>query len=79
MKQIISKIEKSVVPSKNIKKIKKQIADEAFALVENQISNYPEIVGLEFGGSYAKDTWLSKEADIDILLNLKNQFLMKNL
>jgi tRNA nucleotidyltransferase (CCA-adding enzyme) len=71
MKQIISKIEKSVVPSKNIKKIKKQIADEAFALVENQISNYPEIVGLEFGGSYAKDTWLSKEADIDIFIKFK--------
>lgn len=71
MKQIISKIEKSVVPSKNIKKLKKQIADEAFALVKNQINNYPEIVGLEFGGSYAKDTWLSKEADIDIFIKFK--------
>lgn len=71
MKQIISKIEKSVIPSKNIKKLKKQIADEAFALVENQIRNYPEIVGLEFGGSYAKDTWLSKEADVDIFIKFK--------
>jgi len=71
MKQIISKIEKLVMPPNNIKKLKKQIADEAFGLVENEIRNYPEIVGLEFGGSYAKDTWLSKEADIDIFIKFK--------
>src|SRR3989338_7260655 len=65
MKQIISKIGKSVIPSKNIEKSKKQIADEAFILVENQIKNYPEIVGLEFGGSYAKDTWLSKKVGFE--------------
>ena len=71
MKQIISKIGKSVIPSKNIEKLKKQIADEALILVENQIKNYPEIVGLEFGGSYAKNTWLSQEADIDIFIKFK--------
>jgi len=71
MKQIISKIEKSVIPSKNTIKLKKQIADEAFILVKNQINNYPEIVGLEFGGSYAKDTWLAKEADVDIFIKFK--------
>ena len=71
MKQVISKIGKSVMPSKNIEKSKKQIANEAFTLVENQIRNYPEIVGLEFGGSYAKNTWLSKEADIDIFIKFK--------
>ena len=71
MKQIISKIGKSAIPSKNIEKSKKQIANQAFILVENQIRNYPEIVGLEFGGSYAKDTWLSKEADVDIFIKFK--------
>ena len=71
MKQILSKIRESVILSKNVKKLKKQIADEAYLLVENQIKNYPEITGLEFGGSYAKDTWLSKEADIDIFIKFK--------
>ena len=45
MKQIISKIEKSVIPSINIKKLKKQIADEAFTLVNNKIRNHPIISG----------------------------------
>jgi len=71
MKQQISKIGKSVIPSTIIKKLKKQIADEAYTLVNNQIKNYPEIIGLEFGGSYAKDTWLSEEADIDIFIKFK--------
>ena len=61
------------------KKIKKQIADEAFALVENQIRNYPEIIGLEFGGSYAKDTWLSREADIDIFIKFKTMKFEDNM
>jgi len=71
MKQVLSKIRKSVIISENIRKLKKQIADEAFLLVENQIKNHPEITGLEFGGSYAKDTWLSEEADIDIFIKFK--------
>jgi tRNA nucleotidyltransferase (CCA-adding enzyme) len=71
MKQILSKIRKSIIISKNVKKLKKQIADEAYNLVENQIKKYPEIIALEFGGSYAKDTWLSEEADIDIFIKFK--------
>jgi tRNA nucleotidyltransferase (CCA-adding enzyme) len=71
MKQILSKIKKSIIISKNVKKLKKQIADEAYNLVENQIKKYPEIIALEFGGSYAKDTWLSEEADIDIFIKFK--------
>jgi len=71
MKQVLSKIRKSVIISEDVKKLKKQIADEAYLLVENQIKNYPEITGLEFGGSYAKDTWLSEEADIDIFIKFK--------
>jgi len=71
MKQVLSKIRKSVIISEDVKKLKKQIADEAYLLVENQIINYPEITGLEFGGSYAKDTWLSEEADIDIFIKFK--------
>ncbi|MFB5627028.1 MAG: CCA tRNA nucleotidyltransferase [Nitrosarchaeum sp.] len=71
MKQIISKIRKYVTPTKNIGSLKKQIANEAFTLIKNQIKNYPEIIDLEFGGSYAKDTWLSKEADVDIFIKFK--------
>ena len=71
MKNIISKVSKSVIPSKMIEKSKKQIAELAFNLVEKEIKKFPEVTGLEFGGSYAKGTWLSKDADVDIFIRFK--------
>ena len=71
MKQIISKIGKSVVPTKTVEKSKNSIAEIAYNLVENEIKKYSEVLGLEFGGSFAKGTWLSKNADVDIFVKFK--------
>ena len=72
MKTVISKISKTVKPSRSIEKSKNKIAQLAFNLVQNEIKNFSEIEGIEFGGSFAKGTWLSKEADIDIFIKFKN-------
>ncbi len=71
MKQIISKVAKTVIPSKTVEKSKNQIAELAYNLVEKEIKNFPEVLGLEFGGSFAKGTWLSKDADVDIFVRFK--------
>lgn len=71
MKKILSKVSKTVVPSKTIEKSKNQIADLAFKLVEKEVEKFPEVIGLEFGGSFAKGTWLAKDADVDIFLRFK--------
>ena len=71
MKQIISEISKSVVPKKTVEKSKNDIAKIAYDLVENEIKKYSEVLGLEFGGSFAKGTWLSKDADVDIFVKFK--------
>ena len=71
MKHIISKISKTVVPSETIEKSKKKISELAFKLIEKEITKFPEVIGLEFGGSFAKGTWLSKDADIDIFIRFK--------
>ncbi len=71
MKQIISKISKTVIPSRTMEKSKKQIAELVFKLVEKEIEKFPEVLGLEFGGSFAKGTWLSKDADVDIFIRFK--------
>lgn len=72
MKEIISKARKTVIPSKSLEISKKKTADLAFKLVENQL-NVPEVIGLEFGGSFAKGTWLSKNADVDIFIKFKKE------
>ena len=61
MKEIISKVRKSVIPTKSLENSKKQIANSAFKLVENQLKKFPEVISLEFGGSFAKGTWLSQK------------------
>jgi len=71
MKQIISKVRKSVIPTKFLETSKRKIADSAFKLVENQLKNFPEVIDLEFGGSFAKGTWLPKNADVDIFIKFK--------
>ena len=71
MKSIISKVSKTVIPSKTIEQSKRQIAKLAYTLVEKEIERYSEVTGLEFGGSFAKGTWLSKDADIDIFIKFK--------
>lgn len=71
MNQVINKVTKDVIPSKVIEQSKKKIADLAFKLVEKEIGKFPEVIGLEFGGSYAKGTWLSKDADVDIFIRFK--------
>ncbi len=71
MKQIISKVSKAVIPSKMIKESKKSIAELAFKLVKKEIEKFPHAIGLEFGGSFAKGTWLSKDADVDIFIRFK--------
>ncbi len=71
MKQIISKVAKSAVPTKTIEKSKKRIAELAYNLVEKEIKKFPEVIDLEFGGSFAKGTWLSKDADVDIFVRFK--------
>ena len=71
MKKIISKVSKTVIPSKTVEKSKKKISELAFKLVEKEVKKFPEVLGLEFGGSFAKGTWLSKDAEVDIFLRFK--------
>ena len=71
MKHIISKISKTVIPSEAIEKSKERISKLAFKLIEEEAVKFPEVTGVEFGGSFAKGTWLSKDADIDIFVRFK--------
>ena len=71
MKKIITNITKNVIPTKTVEKSKKSIAEIALELVKKEIVKFPEIVGVEFGGSFAKGTWLSKDADVDIFVRFK--------
>ena len=70
MRGVISKAMGLTLPSAAIKASKKKIADLAFGLVEEQAGRHGQVTGVEFGGSYAKGTWLAR-ADVDIFIKFK--------
>ena len=70
MRSILA-ISKKVTPTKTTQTSKEKISRIAFDLVEEEVKKFPEVIGIEFGGSFAKGTWLSKDADIDIFVRFK--------
>jgi len=79
MSSIINYAKKVVTPSQKLQQKKQRVAKKAYDLVSQCIEKYPQVVGFEFGGSYAKGTWVSEKpvdnVDIDILLNSTKQHL----
>ncbi|WP_299292695.1 CCA tRNA nucleotidyltransferase [Nitrosopumilus sp.] len=71
MKKITFQVSKTTIPSKSQSSSKDLIAETAFKLVEDEIKKFPDVLGIEYGGSFAKGTWLPKDADIDIFIKFK--------
>ena len=68
MNSILSYAKKEATPSKKLQQKKQRVAKIACDLVSQCIEKYPQVVGFELGGSYAKGTWLPEKADIDIFV-----------
>jgi len=68
MNSILNYAKKEATPSKKLQQKKYRIAKIAHDLVSECIKKYPQVVGFELGGSYAKSTWLPEKADIDIFV-----------
>jgi tRNA nucleotidyltransferase (CCA-adding enzyme) len=64
----LSKVIEWTQPSYSETKKLKIIAEQTKALVSTYRS--PKIVGIVFGGSFAKGTWLKDDADIDIFVKI---------
>ena len=71
MSQIVNQAKKLVTPSKKMLEEKDRIANLVIELVKKQTLKYKEVVDVEFGGSYAKGTWLPDKADIDIFIKFE--------
>ncbi|OYT32289.1 MAG: CCA tRNA nucleotidyltransferase [Thermofilum sp. ex4484_79] len=67
---IKEKVLKGVTPSEEERRKIDRIASEILSTVNNIIKErgYEKIIKAEFEGSYAKDTWLSGEVDLDLFL-----------
>jgi len=73
MNSILNYAKKEATPPKKLQQKKQRIAKKVCDLVSECIKEYPQVVGFELGGSYAKDTWLPEKADIDIFVKFNKK------
>jgi len=77
MNSILNYAKKEAAPSKKLQQKKQRIAKKACDLVNKCIEKYPQVIGFEFGGSYAKGTWVSEKpvdnVDIDIFVKFNKK------
>ncbi|GIU70848.1 MAG: CCA-adding protein [Candidatus Nitrosocaldaceae archaeon] len=64
--RVLEEALKLVEPTKEEREKVDKIAELAFNLVKDASKEFKEIKEIVFGGSYAKDTWISNDVDIDI-------------
>jgi len=69
--KVLDQAKKISIPTEKEQEKIKKISESALQLVKEQSAKYPEVIGVELGGSYAKGTWLSGEVDLDIFVKLK--------
>ena len=69
--KVLDQAKKISIPTEKEQEKIKKISESALQLVKEQAAKYPEVIGVELGGSYAKGTWLSGEVDLDIFVKLK--------
>ena len=69
--RMVDEIRRDVVPSEAVARAKNRIAQKAYGLIEEQAGRHPEVTGIEFGGSFAKGTWLPRGADVDIFVRFR--------
>lgn len=72
MNELIQKIKKIAIPSNELINNKDEIANIAIDLIKKNAEKYSQIMNVEFGGSYAKGTWIPGKGDIDIFMKFKN-------
>ena len=77
MNSILNGVKKEAVPPKKLQQKKQRIAKIACDLVGECIEKYPQVVGFELGGSYAKGTWVPEKpvdnVDIDIFVKFNKK------
>ena len=71
MRKVIADARKTIEPTPAIKRSVKETADHIIELVREQAGRQNQVSEVDFGGSYAKGTWLKEEMDLDIFVKFK--------
>jgi tRNA nucleotidyltransferase (CCA-adding enzyme) len=70
MDRIIGRAKRLVVPSATAREATVRVAEKVVSRVKHSARAHPEVVGVFLGGSFAKDTWLAGDVDIDVFVKI---------
>ena len=73
MSDVLKQALKMVEPTQMEIDFVNRVAKKAFALVRETSQSFDGTVDIFFGGSYAKETWLKNDADIDIFVKVRTE------
>jgi tRNA nucleotidyltransferase (CCA-adding enzyme) len=71
--KVLDQVKKFTIPTPKEQEMMKKLSESSLQLVKKQAAKFPDVVGVELGGSYAKGTWLQGEVDLDIFVKLKKE------
>lgn len=70
MDKVLAEARRIVVPSASARRETVRVGEKVVSKVKEAAEAHPEVVGVFLGGSFAKDTWLAGDVDIDVFVKL---------
>lgn len=70
MEEVLARAEAMVVPRPKEREATVRVAEKVVSKVKDAAREHPEAVGVFLGGSFAKDTWLPNDVDIDVFVKV---------
>jgi tRNA nucleotidyltransferase (CCA-adding enzyme) len=70
MKKVIARARPLVVPDDAARRKTVRVAEKVVSKVKEAARPHPEVAGVFLGGSFAKDTWLPGDVDIDVFVKI---------
>jgi len=73
LRTVLSAARSKVIPTASDTERLRKVAEKVHAKVDAAVEGKPGITGVFLGGSYAKDTWLPRDVDIDVFVGFSPQ------
>ncbi|HUI00466.1 MAG TPA: CCA tRNA nucleotidyltransferase [Nitrososphaerales archaeon] len=71
--KVVAQAGRSVVPTEADRRRTDKVAEKVLSAVMEAAVSHREVVGVFLGGSYAKDTWLPRDVDIDVFVKVATE------
>lgn len=73
IERVLARVGPLVVPNDRERRATVRVAEKVMSRVKEVALAHAEVVGIFLGGSFAKDTWLPRDVDVDVFLRISTE------